>query len=340
MTEAPSAMTQTPDRAPGGEVEPLERALEGLQLDGAIFFRSEFTEAWAFASPAADGDMARALRPGAERLIMFHIVAEGSCWVAGPDGERHWAQEGDVIVLPYGDPYEMGGIAETASVPIFSLLAPPPWTTVPVLQHGDGGDRTDVVCGYLQSNDPLFDPRLRVFPSVFVVRLPEGPAARWLRASIEYALASSTGTKEPPASTKLPELLLLEILRLHLRSAPSAEHGWLTALRDPVLAPALACLHAEPARDWTVAELAHRAAVSRSLLDQRFREVLGSSPIRYLTEWRMHIAVELLASSDLTVAQISRRVGYDSQEAFSRAFKRRMGVAPSVWRAARTEAEA
>lgn len=337
MTETPKAMTETPDPTiTDASPTPLETALNGLQLDGAIFFRSEFTEAWAFASPQAGGEMAQALRPGAERLIMFHIVAAGSCWVAGPDGERHWADEGDVIVLPYGDPYEMGGEEGATSVPIFSLLAPPPWSTLPVLRHGDGGERTDVVCGYLHSNDPLFDPRMRVFPSVFVVRLPGGPAARWLRASIEYALAISSGTiPAEPASTRLPELLLIEMLRLHLASTPSAEHGWVNALRDPVLAPALACLHANPERDWTVPELAHEAAVSRSLLDQRFREVLGLSPIRYLTEWRMHLAVELLSSSDLGVGQIARRVGYDSQEAFSRAFKRRMGAAPTVWRDAR-----
>jgi len=327
-------MTETPARtAIEATPPPLEAALNSLQLDGAIFFRSEFTEAWAFASPAAGGEMAHALRPGAERLIMFHIVATGSCWVAGPDGERHWANEGDVIVLPYGDPYEMGGAEDASSVPIFSLLAPLPWATLPVLQHGDGGERTDIVCGYLHSNDPLFDPRMRAFPSVFVVRLPQGPASRWLRASIEYALAISSGaTPSGPTSTRLPELLLIEMLRLHLASAPSAEHGWVNAFRDPALAPALARLHANPERDWTVSELAHEAAVSRSLLDQRFREVLGLSPIRYLTEWRMHIAVELLASSDLGVAQIARRVGYDSQEAFSRAFKRRMGVAPTTWR--------
>jgi len=328
-------MTETPAEATV-EAVPLEQALSGLQLDGAIFFRSEFTEAWSFSSPEAAGDFAHAVEPDADRLIMFHIVATGSCWVAGPDGERHWANEGDVIVLPYGDEYEMGGSADAASVPIFSLLAPPPWTQLPVLRHGGEGDRTDVVCGYLHSEDPLFDPRMRAFPNVFVVRLEE-PAAQWVRASIEYALAVSTGAATSDATTKrLPELLLIEMLRLHLASAPSAEHGWITALHDPALAPALACLHGRPEHPWTVAELAHEAAVSRSLLDQRFRDVLGLSPIRYLTEWRMHIATDLLASTDLTVAQIAKRTGYDSQEAFSRAFKRRMGDAPTTWREKRT----
>jgi AraC-like DNA-binding protein len=326
-------MTETPPAA--ADALPLEQALNRLQLDGAIFFRSEFTEAWSFSSPAAAGDFAHSVEPDADRLIMFHIVAKGSCWVAGPDGERHWANEGDVIVLPYGDEYEMGGAASAVSVPIFSLLAPPPWTTLPVLRHGGDGERTDVVCGYLHSDDPLFDPRLRAFPRVFVVRLEE-PAAQWVRASIDYALATSTGAVlSDAASKRLPELLLLEMLRLHLASAPSAQHGWISALHDPALAPALTCLHARPEHPWTVSELAHAAAVSRSLLNQRFRDVLGLSPIRYLTEWRMHLATDLLASTDLTVAQIAKRTGYDSQEAFSRAFKRRMGSAPTTWRETR-----
>jgi len=324
-------MTETPVETSADGL-PLAQALDRLQLDGAIFFRSEFTEAWSFSSPQAAGEFAHAVEPDADRLIMFHIVAKGSCWVAGPDGERHWANQGDVIVLPYGDEYEMGGSADAESVPIFSLLSPPPWTTLPVLRHGGEGDRTDVVCGYLHSDDPLFDPRMRAFPNVFVVRLGE-PAAQWVRASIDYALATSTGTAvSDAASTRLPELLLIEMLRLHLASAPSAEHGWITALHDPALAPALACLHTRPEHPWTVSELAHEAGVSRSLLDQRFRDVLGLSPIRYLTEWRMHLATDLLASTDLTVAQIAKRAGYESQEAFSRAFKRRMGDAPTTWR--------
>jgi AraC-like DNA-binding protein len=319
----------------------LSRALARLRLDGAIFFRSEFTEGWAYESPAAAAEFATTLRPGAERLIIFHIVAEGSCWISLLDGERHWASEGDVIVLPYGDPHRMGGEEPAACVPIFSLLAPPPWESLPVLRHGAGGERTDLVCGYLHSTDPLFDPGLRALPPIFTVRPPEGPAAQWVRSSIDYALALSSDSPAAeatdPASTRIPELLLVEILRLHLASAPAVEHGWIGALRDPALAPALAQLHAAPDRKWTVTELASKASVSRSLLDERFRQVLGRSPIRYLTEWRMHVAEELLGSTDLTVAQVARRVGYDSEEAFSRAFKRRTGSSPSIWRASKRD---
>jgi AraC-like DNA-binding protein len=312
---------------------PLRGALENLRLDGAIFFRAEFTESWAFESPLTD--LTKALRPGADSMILFHIVAAGRCWISLPGGERHWANQGDVIVLPYGDDYLMGGEEPAEIVPILNLMSRPPWDTMPVLLHGAGGQRTDIVCGHMYSDDPLFDPGMRAFPPVFVVRVPDGPAARWVASSINYALEVTTESlPAPPPSTRLPELLLTEVLRIHLATAPMAEHGWIAALHDRVLAPAMAALHAAPERKWTVAELASAAAVSRSVLDQRFREILGRSPIRYLTEWRMHLADDLLRTTDLGVAAVSRRVGYESEEAFSRAFRRSHGSSPGAWRAA------
>jgi AraC-like DNA-binding protein len=316
--------------------EVLAAALERLRLEGAIFFRSQLFDPFAFES--APLTLVDALRPGADRLILFHIVAGGSCWIAVPGGDRHWAVAGDVIVLPYGDEYSMGGEAPAECVSILDLLDPLPWATMPVLRHGGDGARTDLVCGYLYSEDPLFDPSLRALPPVFVVHPPPGAAASWVQASIAYSLEESVPTNASPSpiATRLPELVLIEVLRLHLASAPAADHGWLAALGEPVLAPALSLLHSAPERHWTVAELAAGAAVSRSLLDERFRQVLGRSPIRYLTEWRMHLAEELLATTNVGVATVGRRVGYDSEEAFSRAFKRSHGSSPSQWRASRS----
>jgi transcriptional regulator GlxA family with amidase domain len=175
-----------------------------------------------------------------------------------------------------------------------------------------------------------------VFPPVFVVRPPEGPAADWVRANVSYALERTEAGADSAGIvlSRLPELLLVEVLRLHLASAPAADAGWLAALNDPVLRPALSLMHSAPERPWTVSSLAQQASVSRSVLDARFREVLGRSPIRYLTEWRMHVAQDLLATTDLGVGAIARRVGYDAEEAFSRAFKRATGNAPTVWRSA------
>ena len=328
-------MAEAAHRGSAEHPEPLYRALERLRLEGAVFLRAEYTEGWALDSQGGPA-FAGMLHPGARRVILFHVLASGRCWLSLADGERHWAGSGDVIVLPYGDEHTMGGVAPAASVPITALLTPPPWEQVPIIRHGQGGSRTQVVCGYLHSEDPLFDPGLRALPPVFVVR-PAGPAARWVEANIAYALEASSGGRSEFVSTRLPELLLVEVLRLHLATAPAVERGWVAALRDPVLGPAMALLHAAPERKWTVAELVAGAAVSRSVLDSRFRQDLDRSPIRYLTEWRMHLAQELLATTELSVAAIARRVGYDSEEAFSRAFKRTAMCAPSHWRTARAQ---
>ena len=329
MTAMPDLLTETPPQR-----DPVDTALERLRLDGAIFFRSEFSEPWCYESPPT-ADVAAMLRPGTERLIMFHIVASGRCWVAVDDGVKHWAGPGDVIVMPYGDQHQVGGSEDAVTVPIATLFSPPPWDRLPVLQYGAGGARTDIVCGYLHSGDPLFDPRLGALPRAFVVRLADGPVAQWVRSSIEYAMAMSEAVlPADPPSTKLAELLLAEVLRHHLASAPAIQSGWIVALRDPVLAPALAAMHRDPVRQWQLNELAAEASVSRSVLDDRFRQVLGRSPIRYLTEWRMHTAGDLLRSTDFSVARIARAVGYEAEEAFSRAFKRHHNMPPSRWRAA------
>src|SRR5438093_5457675 len=314
--------------------EPLTEALERLRLEGAIYLRAEYTEGWAL-----DGQggplFAAMMHPGAERLILFHVVASGRCFVSCADGERYWASGGEVIVLPYGDAFLMGGVEPVQPTSILTVVPPPPWTEMPIVRHGEGGARTDIVCGFLYSEDPLFDPALKAFPTAFVVRPPPGPARTWFDASIAFAIEESSGQRRGLPSTKLPELLLIEVLRLHLANTPASERGWLAGLRDPLLAPAMKAIHTAPERKWTVADLAVEASVSRSSLDDRFRSVLGLSPIRYVNEWRMRIAQDLLATTEVTVAAIARRVGYDSEEAFSRAFKRAHGESPSLWRAAR-----
>lgn len=314
----------------------LDAALSRLRLIGAIFLWSEFSESWAYESlPARTA--ADVLHPGAERVLIFHVVATGRCWVATPGGERLWATEGDVIVLPYGAQHRIGGVDAAECVSIGELLAPPPWSTLPRIAHGGGGAQTSILCGYLHSDDALFNPDANVFPDAFVVHPPTGAAADWVRSSIEYAMTqisyeSPTDGKVP---TRLPEFLLIEVLRLYLATAPGADRDWLSALADPVLGPAMAAMHGRPEHKWTVVELAEVASVSRSALDERFRVLLGRSPIRYLNEWRMHAAQDLLATTDLTVAAVGRRVGYDAEEAFSRAFKRNLGQSPAGWRASR-----
>jgi AraC-like DNA-binding protein len=313
-----------------------ENVLDDLHLEGAIFLRGEYSEGWAYESMPAEG-VAAVLAPSAPQVVLFHVVAKGRCWVETDESDRHWATEGDVIVFPYNDQHRMGGSAPASTVSIATLLQPPPWHEMPVIRHGEGGDTTSVICGYLACDDSLFNPRMRVFPSVFVVTPPPGPARDWVRASIDLALqqTAQVGADRVASPTRIPELLLIEVLKLHLASTPASDQGWISALRDPVLAPVLAAVHSAPEKKWDVARLAREAGVSASLLDERFRDVLGLAPIRYLTGWRMHVAANLLRTSDLGIASVAHRVGYQSEEAFSRAFKRAHGAAPSVWRVQR-----
>lgn len=319
----------TPDRSTA-----LAEALARIHLSGAIFLHSEYTEAWAYESMSSR-EVAEVLAPDAPRLVLFHVVLAGSCWTeAGSD--KVWAHEGDVIVLPYNDQHRMGGHEAAEPVSISRLIDPPPWTALPHIVHGTGGERSELVCGFLACDDRLFDPRMGVFPPVFVVSPPEGPVRSWVRATSDLVLQQTSQVADGrlASPTDVPQLLLREVLKLHLANTPATATGWPAALVDSVIGPALASIHGDPARRWTLAGLAREAAVSSTVLDQRFRSVLGLAPIRYLTEWRMHVAEDLLRTTTLPVASVARRVGYESEEAFSRAFRRHHGVAPGSWRAA------
>jgi len=311
----------------------LSDAFAHLRVRGAIFLTGLYTEKWAYRSVPTE-DIAALLIPGEDRVILFHLIGAGRCWIAIEGGEKHWASAGDVIVLPYGHDHRMGGSADTAVLAAAAdLVADPPWERMPVIEYGEGGERTQVMCGYMLCDDPLFDPRMGALPPVFVVS-PSGAAGQYVRAGIEYAMHQTTlvGDDRFEVPPEIPQMLLTEVLKLHLASAPASEQGFARALRDPVAGPAMALIHETPERKWTVADLAASVNVSVSLLDERFRDVLGVPPIRYLTGWRMHLAQALLTSTDLGVASIARRVGYESEEAFSRAFKRSHGESPSVWR--------
>jgi AraC-like DNA-binding protein len=337
MTETPPHVTETPDLGSGTSRDPFDivpQVLDLVRLTGAVFFRSDLRAPWALTCPATR-DVAGALPPGSGSLVMFHIVAEGHCWFALENGVKRHLTRGDVVVMPYGDAYSFGSREHADPIPIATLLPPTPWTELPRLVFGGDGEHTLVVCGYLRGDAVLFDPVLRALPSLFVVRPPAGPAEAWVTATVEYALQAPQSLHHPARSNqRLPELLFTEVLRLYLHEGPDVElTGWLAALRDPVVGQALSLLHANPARDWTVAELAMAVAASKTVLVDRFGQLLGRPPIRYLTEWRLNLASGMLRTTRLGVAEIGAKVGYSSEEAFSRAFKRALGKAPAHWRA-------
>jgi AraC-like DNA-binding protein len=210
----------------------------------------------------------------------------------------------------------------------------PPWETIPTIRHGpSGGSATRILCGYLQCRDLLFDPFLKVLPPLLHVR-PEGAQAEWFAATTRYALDEAGRTPKGglPLFTRLPELLFIDCLRRFAATGTSAQPGVFLGLRDPIVGRALVKLHRDPGRPWTVPLLARECAVSRSVLADRFTRALGFSPMQYLTRWRLQLAAHRLATTQATLAQITAMIGYESEAAFSRAFKRHLGTSPAQWR--------
>jgi AraC-like DNA-binding protein len=330
MTETPPPMTALPDLLAG--------VLRQVHVASALFLRGEFSAPWALLSPSR-ADLIQVLQPGAHNLVLFHIVVEGRCHFALEAGDTAYAEAGEVVLLPYADRHSMAYPPSTPTVPIAELLPPPPWPPMPLLRHGGGGHGTRVLCGYLRCEELLFNPVLKALPPLIHLR-PSAGAAQWLQASVHYALGE-LAQRAPGAGEllqRLPEVLLIDCLRQYAQQLPAQQKGFLAALRDPVAGRALALLHESPAHAWTIDELARRAATSRTVLGERFHDLLGESPMHYLTQWRLQLAARELSAGDVPVAAVANRVGYGSEAAFSRAFKRLLGVAPSAWRGAERSA--
>jgi AraC family transcriptional regulator, alkane utilization regulator len=332
-------MAETPNPTSGASAAPPDRAdllsdvLQRIHLASAVFLRGEFAAPWAFASTDA-ATLCQIIQPGARTLVLFHVAVEGSFRIELMSGECAIAQAGDAVVLPYCDMHTMGYPEGTQPVSIATLLPPPPWQEMPVVRIDGGGGATRIMCGYLHCDDLLFNPLLRALPRLIHVRPSSPQAAQWREASLRYVVEQLTqsGPRAAELLARLPELVLMDCLRQYARELPPGQAGWLGALRDPVIGRALTHLHARPANPWTVSKLAQRAAVSRSVLADRFVQILGVSPMRYLAQWRMQLAANLLRDQQrLGLADVAERVGYESEAAFSRAFKRHLGVAPASW---------
>ena len=329
MTEIPDNVIETPRIALRGDrTELLADVLSHVRLSGALFLKGHYTAPWAFDSPG-NCVLADLLAQDAERLIVFHKVRTGRAWVEA-NGHRVELEAGDLAILPGAHRHKIGSPGATEPVNIAEMLPPPPWNGIPVLRLGGDGETTEMVCGYFSCDELLFNSFLRSLPPVIKVR-PAGAAAALLDAGLAYAMEDGELCGGVITVKRVPELLLVEALRLYSEHDEPAT-GWLAAIGDPIVSRALKLVHDDPVHDWSVDELARQANTSRSVLGDRFRALLGQSPIRYLVEWRMQLAAELLRSTDLKLAAVAERAGYGSEAAFSRAFNRHLGQSPAQWR--------
>jgi AraC-like DNA-binding protein len=338
----------------------LSEVLRVIRLSGAIHFLGEFTEPWAFMSSSPDMLPAR-LEPGAESITPFHVMVSGRCWVSCGKLPPIALEKGDVFVVARGDQHVMTSDPGLVPVPIKKIYAQPLRDQITVLRHGGGGEETRFICGYLHS-DQRFSPLLDAVPALVCIRVRDGKLileaaaadlrstiaftiehqAGWWAAAIDHLVAEATqpGPGNRALMARLSELLFLEVLRWQLNLVAEGRRGWLVGLNDPQVGRVLTLLHAAPARAWTVEELAHRAAISRAALAKRFVELVGETPMQYLTGWRMQLARRLLSESPLGLGEIASRVGYDSEAAFNRAFRRVVGIPPASWRQAKASAQA
>jgi AraC-like DNA-binding protein len=322
----------------GAGVDVLSDVLRTVKLTGALFFPLEASSPWADEIPAATV-FAPTVIPGAQHVVSYHIVTHGACWATLLDGPSVHLEAGDILVVPHGDPYVMSsapGIRSEAPVDaVLSFFRQMATGSAPsvVTEGGGGPERVDLVCGFLGCDVRPFNPVLQTLPRLVHLQRPGAEHDR-LSPLIEFALAESRQRQSGAKCVllRLSEVLFVEVVRRYLNGLEAGQTGWLAGLRDPVVGHALALLHDRPAHSWTLERLAREIGVSRSALADRFTLVVGQPPMRYLAHWRMQLAARLLSDGAAKVVAVARDVGYDSEAAFSRAFKKIAGTSPETWR--------
>jgi AraC-like DNA-binding protein len=320
-------------------MDAFSEVLSGVRLKGAIFFSAEFSAPWRIATPHCRV-LAPSLAPGAPHIAVYHFVVEGTARASVEDGDQVGLSPGDVVVFPHGDPHQLSAGAGTSPVESATLLRRIATGDLSPMQAGGGGPITRFVCGYLTLDPLLCGPILESLPAMLKVNVRSDRSGQWLEQSILHLLeeAASNAAGSEAMLAKLSEALFVDTVRRYVAALPPQTEGWLGGARDPVVGKSLALLHKRPEHPWTVAELAATVGISRSALVARFTRYLSVPPIAYLTRWRLRLAAQALTSSPKGIAEVAAAVGYESEAAFNRAFKRAFGVPPARYRRQRSAA--
>jgi AraC-like DNA-binding protein len=311
----------------------LSEVLKVVKLEGAIYYNAEFTAPWSFRAPPSSV-LVPHFASGGGHVIIYHLLTDGQGFAGLEHGNRVPLTAGDIVIFPHGDSHIIGNGSHVEPVDQERELHRIFAQGLKLARGGGGGEVTKFVCGYMSCDPQLSRVFLAGLPSVLKVNVRDGAAGWWLensiRFSVEEADASRAGGEAVMA--KLSEVLFVETLRRYISELPPAQTGWLAGARDPEVGQALALLHRHPAQPWTIADLAHQVGLSRSVLAERFRHYLGEPPMSYLTRWRLQLGAQMLKSSSRSVAEIAAEVGYESEAAFNRAFKRGYRVPPARFR--------
>ncbi len=279
------------------------------------------------------------IRVGPGEDPKFHVVLEGTCMLAMEGLAPIELGAGDLVALPHGHAHVLCDSLSTPAQPLEELVkqATHGAGAAPcggALELGGDGERTSLVSGRMAFEDPRNHPVLRVLPPLVLLRATDGNSVHWLENTLRF-IACESRSGRPGAETvvnRLADVLFIQIVRGYLASTPTDARGWLRALTDPQIGASLGLIHQEPESDWTVASLAAKVGMSRSTFAGRFTELVGEPPLHYITRWRMQKAASLLREGRATLADIADRVGYESEAAFSKAFKRWIGSAPGAYR--------
>lgn len=314
-------------------MDALSDVLRAVRLTGAVFFDVRASEPWVAESPPG-GSIAGSIFESSDHLMSYHVVTRGHAW-ANLDGEPPLRlSAGDVVVFPHGDAHALSSAPGLRHQPDLSLFRrPTDGRLLPFSLNMNGAtdDADHVVCGFLGCDAGPFNPLLSALPRMIRVSDAAGGAIG------TFARFAATETSEPRMGGecvlgRLSEMMFVDVVCRYLETLPADGRGWLAGLREPFVGRALTALHRDPARAWTLEQLAREVGLSRSALAERFMQFVGQPPVQYLTNWRMQLAANHLLTGTCGVAEIAERVGYESEAAFSRAFKKAVGTPPSQWR--------
>jgi len=311
-----------PMNNPWVSVDPLGEALHFLRMSGVFCTRSEFTEPWGLALPAMPD------------CLMFHVVTSGRCWLEDEAAGPRLLQPGVFALVPHGEGHRLSSAPGIAAAQLFDLPREQISERYEILRHGSGGAATHMVCGAVRFDHPAAQHLVKLLPRRIILEAWSSPQMNWIQSTLRLMAVEAEQLRPGGETlvTRLADILVIQAIRSWIAEDPAAQTGWLGALQDKQIGRALLLIQRDPARVWTVASLAAEVAMSRSAFAVRFAELVGQSPMQYVAQWRMHIALTWLKEEDAPLSDLAGRLGYQSEAAFSRAFKRVIGLSPGAVR--------
>jgi AraC-like DNA-binding protein len=307
---------------PWASVDPLGEALHVLRMSSIFYSCCHFTAPWALELPAFPN------------TLMFHVVTSGRCWLEVEGTEPRLLQSGDLGLVPHGEGHRLASEPGVPGPNLWDVWRQQLSDRYEIIRHGGGGAASDLICGTVRFDHPAALHLVGVLPRVIGVEASDSTQADWMQSTLRF-MAAETRELRPGGETvvtRLADVLVIQAIRAWIERDPEAQRGWLGALRDRQVGRAIALIHRDPAQPWTVGGLAGEVAMSRSAFAARFAELVGEPPMRYVARWRMHAALTWLQEDKATLGELAWRLGYRSEAAFARAFKRLMGVAPGAIR--------